>query len=234
MSESSSSAHQYSSAPRPAHHREEAPGRHRLSPGETFPAHTFADPEHSAADLHDLCQMQARLRLTLEGFPADPAQLDRIYDAESLLTLTGLTVVGFRGLCRTDVSAALQEEVARVDMALGAHLERDQSRMILGYSTRQLGPHEWLNLVVLRSEAGLQYWHRSPLHRYAAQELSPQLYQGIRLHTASLPQGLSGALHLLATKYYAFGAAPWQAQRSYGGGDLGAGERQRAVATRAG
>lgn len=219
MFEFASSDHPYSSPLQSE--QQPRPGRPLLSPSETAPTHTFADPEHSAADLHDLCQMQAHLRLTLNGVPADstqfnPLQLDRLYDPEGLRTLSALTVVGFRGLCRTDVSAALLEEVNRVDTALGLQLERDQSRMILGYSTRQLGPHDWLNLVVLRSEAGLHYWHRSALHRYAAQELSPQLYQGIRLHTATLPQGLGGPLHLITTKYYAFGAAPWQAQRNYG------------------
>ncbi|THF70796.1 hypothetical protein E7T06_05440 [Deinococcus sp. Arct2-2] len=215
MSEVASSARQYSSPP--GSEKQPQPGRVLLSPHETHPAHAFADPDHSAADLHDLRQMQARLRLTLRRVSADDGQVDRIYDPQGLRTLTGLTVVGFRGLCRPDISTALQEEVTRVDTALGAQLERDQSRMILGYSTRQLGPHDWLNLVVLRNEAGLHYWHQSALHRYAAQELSPQLYQGIRLHTGKLPQGLRGPLHLSVTKYYALGSAPWQAQRNYGG-----------------
>ncbi len=189
--------------------------RHVLASTTTSHEYPFSDPGHSTADLADLNQMQARLRLSLEDSTADPEQLDRIYDAEGLRTRRDLTVVGFRGLCRPDITEALQAEVAEVDTALSAQLAHDQSRLILSYSSRRLGPHDTLNLVVMRDESGLRYWHESALHRYAAQELSPHLYHGVRLHTGALPQGLTGLLHLRSTKYYAFGASPWQAQRQY-------------------
>ena len=159
--------------------------------------------------------MQARLRLKLENNAAAPDQLDRIYDEEGLRTRHDLTVVGFRGLCRPDISQALEGEVADVDTALAAQLARDESRLILSYSSCPLGPLDTLNLVVMQDESGLRYWHESALHRYAAQELSPRLYEGVRLHTGALPQGLAGLLHLRSTKYYAFGTSPWHAQRQY-------------------
>lgn len=196
--------------PRSGDHR-----RHVLHPDATSQDHPFSDPAHSSADLADLGRMQDRLRLTLGGVPADPAQLDRIYDEGGLSTRQDLTVVGFRGLCRPDISGAILEEVTEVDTALAAQLARDEIRLILSYSSRRLGPHDTLNLVVMRDESGLRYWHESALHRYAAQELSPHLYQGVRLHTGALPQGLTGSLQLRSTKYYAFGASPWSAQRQY-------------------
>jgi hypothetical protein len=54
------------------------------------------------------------------------------------------------------------------------------------------------------------------LHAYAVRQLAPRCYHSVRLHNASLPEGVFGraGIHLIRTRYYDYAEPlPWIAVR---------------------
>lgn len=76
---------------------------------------------------------------------------------------------------------------------------------LLSYSSLEVRPGRWYNLVIFHDRAATSHVHTMGPHRYAAYELAPQYYAWIRLHHGSLPEGLAGGtLLLFSTKQYTF------------------------------
>ena len=64
------------------------------------------------------------------------------------------------------------------------------------------------DLVLLGDEITKEHWRRSARHAYAAQMLSPQYYESIRLHNGEIAGGLwsTSPLVIAYTKYYDYPA----------------------------
>jgi hypothetical protein len=127
-----------------------------------------------------------------------------------LLTDAELTFVGFFGQRRFEANPALLQDV---DTELIQEFLNHP--YVLSYCSLELADNNWANIVILRNADGIQHWRASRKHAYAARELAPQYYTGIRLHNGILPNGLASPyLVLLHTKYYDFqGPGLWQAVR---------------------
>jgi hypothetical protein len=194
------------------------------------PDRPFTDPQHSSADAATLNYMRWRLHYLLSQSNIGPGHpLDRelyvqmmqettdryhrvvILERGPLLTDAELTFVGFFGQRRFEASQAMLQDI---DTELIQEFLQHTS--VLSYCSLELADYNWANLVLLRNPEGIQHWRTSQRHAYAARELAPLYYTGIRLHNGVLPEGLdSPVLHLTRTKYYDFqGPGLWQAVRN--------------------
>lgn len=188
----------------------------RLGHEELVAERPFTHPEQSAGDLRQLRAMARTVRSWADRLvPGVQAQPLILYLREPagnrhrilLADLPGLwaceeaTVVGFFGTKRSDIDAAM---LNAVDAALNYELLHHP--LLLSYSSVELADGNWANLVMMRHPEGIDSWAASSRHAYAARELAPRYYEGIRLHNATLPQGLAAIeeLRLLRTKYYDF------------------------------
>jgi hypothetical protein len=201
----------------------------RLGPLEAVAGRQFAAPEHSLADLAVLEAMRERLRQVL-GAPGSAAgnpdraeihvqyvheehnRLHRVVliDRTALRSSGELAFVGFFGHRRGDANPALLQDIDTELIQEFLH-----HRYVLSYSSCELPDGNWANLVILQHIDGIQHWRASQKHAYAARELAPQYYTGIRLHNGALPAGLdSPHMELTTTKYYDFGSGElWHAIR---------------------
>jgi hypothetical protein len=201
----------------------------RLSQLETVPDRPFANPEHNRADTAILNYMRWRLHYLLSQSGIGPGHpLDRelyvqmmqeanqryhrmvILERGPLLIDTELTFVGFFGQRRFEASPAILQDIDTELIQEFLH-----HTYVLSYCSLELADNNWANLVVLRSAEGIQHWRASQRHAYAARELAPLYYTGIRLHNGVLPEGLASPyIRLTCTKYYDFrGPGLWQAIR---------------------
>lgn len=201
----------------------------RLSKLETVPNRPFTNPEHSRADSAVINYMRWQLHHVLSQSNIGPehplarelyiqmlqevnGRFHRIVILERapLLTDAELTFVGFFGQRRFEANPALLQDV---DTELIQEFLNHPH--VLSYCSLELADNNWANIVILRNADGIQHWRASRKHAYAARELAPQYYTGIRLHNGILPNGLASPyLVLLHTKYYDFqGPGLWQAVR---------------------
>ncbi|GEM46753.1 hypothetical protein [Deinococcus cellulosilyticus] len=190
---------------------------------EQLPERPFTDPAHNALDLSNLQDMQDTLLGTLLTGRTHEERLEHgqwphtlhVFDPHALQNLPELAFVGFRSILRPDAPADIRQELSAIDAKLVEALRQEPSPAILSYSSRQLDPFNWLNLVVLKDLSHMGYWQHSAHHQRASQHLSPHYYQGIRLHNGLLKGGIQGTLQLVSTKYYDFSAdRPWLAIRT--------------------
>lgn len=201
----------------------------RLAYDQIVPSRSFADPAWSERDRSILQGMTADLRRMLrEQEPSDLAggldifhvaaedgivQRVVVVDRSGLMETQPLTVVGFFGLRREGADIQVTQQI---DAALLEQFTAEPD--LLSYSSRQLPDSQWCNLVLFRSPEGIEHWSANPLHRKAAQDISPRYYDSIRLHNGWLPGGLWGGepIRLARTKYYDFrGQQFWQAVREF-------------------
>jgi hypothetical protein len=201
----------------------------RLGPSDAVANRPFTAPEHSHADFGILERMRARLLFLLATWDAAAGRPDQseihvqyvheeherlhrvvILDRAALLSNPDLAVVGFFGHRRGDANPALLQDI---DTELIQ--EFLYHRYVLSYSSLELPDGNWANLVILQHIDGIQHWRLSQKHAYAARELAPLYYTGIRLHNGRLPAGLaSPTIAISSTKYYDFsGDGLWQAIR---------------------
>jgi hypothetical protein len=204
----------------------------RLSAIETVPDRPFTNPAHSRADAAILNYMRWRLHYLLSQSQIGPEHpLARelyiqtlneergrfhrlvILEREPLLTEAELTLVGFFGHRRGEVNPALLQDV---DVELVQEFLNHP--YVLSYCSLELADSNWANMVLLRNAAGIEHWRASQKHAYAAREMAPLYYTGIRLHNGVLPSGLASPhMNLLSTKYYDFrGPELWRAIREEG------------------
>lgn len=198
-----------------------------LSAVDVLPDRPFTCLSYSQRDLADLERMLLVLRNVLwEEKPALRSnRLDIFYLKEDdgrphrvvisnwddLLAQETRVVVGFFGQRRPDADPT-QTHIADAVLLQ----EFTQHPDLLSYSSMQLLDGDWGNLVLFRTLQGPLHWGQSRYHAEAAQEISPQYYNSIRLHNGELAGGpLSGQpVRLTCTKYYDFTQQPlWRAVR---------------------
>jgi hypothetical protein len=193
----------------------------QLSPSEILPNRPFTHPNHTQADLIALEQTRTQLRENLQ-LAADSSftingERHRfiVLNRQALLTAQPITVVGFCGTQRLPLGGALLEEMSVVDGDLVRELAQHPD--MLTYSSIQIEDGNWRNLVLLRSNEGIEHWRESQRHVYATNLLSPRYYTHVRLHNGVLSHGLASShIHITSTKYYDFESEPtWRAMRIY-------------------
>ena len=201
----------------------------RLGQLETVPDRPFTNPEHNRADAAILNYLRWRLHYMLSQSNIGPGHpLARelyvqmmqeangrfhrivILEREPLLTDAELTLVGFFGHRRGEANPALLQDV---DIELIQEFLNHP--YVLSYCSLELADGNWANMVLLRNADGIEHWRASQKHAYAAREMAPLYYTGIRLHNGVLPGGLASPhMNLLSTKYYDFqGPVLWRAIR---------------------
>lgn len=170
------------------------------------------------ADLHVLRHMACRVHLRLlnsavtttlpsmEFIEEHRKRTHRtvIYQQGYLLQAS-LLFVGFVSGVQPRVSQAIAQEIQRIDRLFMDELADNAG--LLSYSSLELSPGHWYNLVLLNDLPAKTFFKESSTHHYAAYDLAMHYYAWIRLHNGILPNGLEGNLLLLqSTKFYTFPA----------------------------
>ena len=126
-----------------------------------------------------------------------------IYQQQENLLQASLLFVGFVSGMQPHVSPVIAQEIQRVDQLFIAELAHNAG--LLSYSSLELNPGQWYNLVLLSDLAAKTYFKESSTHRYAAYNLAMHYYAWIRLHHGIMPGGLESK-HMLvqSTKLYSF------------------------------
>jgi hypothetical protein len=128
-----------------------------------------------------------------------------IYRQQEYHLKASLLFVGFVSGIQAQVNPAIAQEIQRVDRLFMAELAHNAG--LLSYSSLELHPGHWYNLVLLSDQAAKMYFKESSTHRYAAYDLAIHYYAWIRLHNGIMPGGLEGKHMLLqSTKFYTFPA----------------------------
>lgn len=126
-----------------------------------------------------------------------------LYKPEVLLAAETIAFVGFVSAWQERVDEEIKAELYRADRRIFPAL-LDISGL-LGYSSLELRPGRWYNLVLLQNLAHGAELKESSEHQYAAYTLAPKVYQWIRLHHGLFPGGLVTLRpRLLLTKHYSF------------------------------
>lgn len=170
-------------------------------------------------DLLALRYMAQQLRLTLhtmeqpltDSAPFLYAATERrccthriaLYDPRQLMQSVPLAFVGFVSGLQADADPAVSPELQRIDAQMLAELAHVPG--LLSYSSMELRPGRWYNLVVLQDMSGKTYLKSLKKHQYAAYELAPRAYDWIRIHSGLIPGGLAGnMMDILKTKHYVY------------------------------
>jgi hypothetical protein len=172
---------------------------------------------HVKLDLHVLRYMAHRvhLRLLNSALAAPLPSMEYIeeqrkrthrmviYQQQEYLLQASLLFVGFVSGVQPHVSQAIAQEIQRVDRLFMDELADNAG--LLSYSSLELNPGHWYNLVLLNDLPAKTYFKESNIHHYAAYDLAMHYYAWIRLHNGIVPNGLEGKLMLLqSTKFYTF------------------------------
>ena len=204
----------------------------RLRTDENPAGHPCAEIRHYEADLELLEYLLGDLRVLLRKAAAGettlrPYQIITWHDSglrrrtvmcdpERLLRGTDTLIVGFLGNRRsTDEANEIDEfEIDVID-------EFRQYPGILSYSSTELIPNQWANLVVHREVGDREAWRHSAVHIEAAEELSPRVYHSVRIHNGRMRGGPinDGSAIVELTKYWDYDSDPmWHAIRTLPGG----------------
>lgn len=128
-----------------------------------------------------------------------------LYQQQGNLLQTSLLFVGFVSCIQPHVSPAIAQEIQRIDRLFMVELAHNAG--LLSYSSLELNPGQWYNLVLLSNLAAKTYFKESSTHHYAAYNLATHYYAWIRLHNGIIPNGLEERQMLLqSTKCYTFPA----------------------------
>lgn len=87
---------------------------------------------------------------------------------------------------------------------------------VLSYSSVELPDGYWANLVLHDTPDVVEKWRESERHARAVRDLSPVHYKNVRIHNATLAEGVFGntALRIERTKYFDYeGDEEWRAVR---------------------
>lgn len=126
-----------------------------------------------------------------------------LYKPQALLCSRRLSFVGFVSGRQPSLSAAILNEVERIDELMVAELVNISG--IFSYSSLEVRPGRWYNLVLFYDAETKMHLKSSHIHSYAAYQLAPQYYEWIRLHNGIMPDGLAQQELLVQnTKYYTF------------------------------
>jgi hypothetical protein len=126
-----------------------------------------------------------------------------LYKPQELLLSRRLSFVGFVSGRQPALCASIQNEVERIDELMVAELVNIAG--IFSYSSLEVRPGRWYNLVIFQDAETKVHLKNSHTHTYAAYQLAPQYYEWIRLHNGIMSGGLAQQeLLLQSTKYYTF------------------------------
>ncbi len=199
-----------------------------LGADENNAQHPFAETRHHARDFAGL--EHARLAvLSLLAQPdansytaagravhcIEPADDDHrivLYHPDAIRSAMALGAVGFCGFRADNLPESIIAEINRLDDLLLDELLDFPD--VLSYSTLRMPDDNYVNLVLLRDLAAIDAWRSSPVHRQAAEVISPRYYKHVRLHNGVLPGGIASAFSPTHTKYFDFASDPaWRAYR---------------------
>ena len=126
-----------------------------------------------------------------------------IYAPCELLEESDLRFVGFVSRRSRIVDPRIVAELFRVDQQMLREIVCVPG--LLSYSSLELHPGNWYNLILFRDAAVKIHVRALETHRYAAHHLSPDYYEWIRLHNGEMSGGLTHLeLSLHSTKQYHF------------------------------
>lgn len=126
-----------------------------------------------------------------------------VFAPHELLTLEEMRFVGFVSRRKQELEQRIIDELFRADELMLAELTHIPG--LLSYSSLELRPGNWYNLVLFRDESVKMHIRHVETHRYAAHILSPAYYEWIRLYNGSLKHGLPRAeWQLKTTRQYYF------------------------------
>jgi len=126
-----------------------------------------------------------------------------IFAPHELLALEEMRFVGFVSRRRQSIEQHIIDELFRADELMLGELTRIPG--LLSYSSLELRPGNWYNLVLFRDEHVKSHVKQVETHRHAVQMLSPAYYEWIRLHNGLLAHGLPRAeWQLKITRHYRF------------------------------
>lgn len=134
-----------------------------------------------------------------------PARTHRIalYNPQWLLQNHNISFVGFVSMKKEIVDPLVNQQLNALDEVMLTELLGITG--IASYSSLELRPGHWYNLVLLSDLVARDHLRTSENHKYAAQELSPDYYKWIRLHSGTIHGGLAArTFELRQTKYYTF------------------------------
>lgn len=200
---------------------------HNWPGGQTLPELETPSPDQKDAltfplDLIVLRSMAKKLSVTLRTleFSSDPefplsysfkerhGRTHRmiIFLPNALLALDEMRFVGFVSRRSQTVDARVSAEILRVDQQMLGEIAHIPG--LLSYSSLELRPGYWYNLVVFRDSGVKQQVQETETHRYAAYQLSPAYYEWIHLHNGVISGGLRRPeLRLQTTRCYHFAGA---------------------------
>ncbi|HEX7737660.1 MAG TPA: hypothetical protein VF458_22615 [Ktedonobacteraceae bacterium] len=126
-----------------------------------------------------------------------------IFAPQELLTSEEMRFVGFVSGRNETAEQHIVDAIFRADELMLAELARIPG--LLSYSSLELRPCTWYNLVLFRDPGVKSHVKGIDAHRHAAYLLSPAYYAWIRLNNGVLSGGLARPeWHLNNTKHYRF------------------------------
>lgn len=126
-----------------------------------------------------------------------------LFAPHELLALEEMHFVGFVSRQRRMAEQHVVEALFRANEVMLAEIA--QIPGLLSYSSLELHPGNWYNLVLFCDASVKAHVKGGKTHHHAAYELSPAYYEWIRLHNGTLPNGLARQeLRLNSTRYYRF------------------------------
>ncbi|GLV57651.1 hypothetical protein KDH_44870 [Dictyobacter sp. S3.2.2.5] len=125
------------------------------------------------------------------------------YRPQALYEEETLSFVGFVSGRQTGNDDVLNEELSQADLHMLAKLTHIPG--LLAYSSMELRPGRWYNLVMMQTLDVKTNLKGIDMHQHAAYHLAPRVYDWIRIHSGIFPGGLAkNAPQLLKSKHYAF------------------------------
>ena len=126
-----------------------------------------------------------------------------LFAPQALLVSEEMRFVGFVSRRSQTVEPQIIDEIFHTDELMLNEIARIPG--LLSYSSLELHPGNWYNLVLFRDPSVKMHVRSGEVHRHAAHQLSPAYYEWIRLHNGTMPGGLARQeMRLDSTKYYRF------------------------------
>ncbi|GCF07429.1 hypothetical protein [Dictyobacter arantiisoli] len=133
------------------------------------------------------------------------------YRPEALFTNETLSFVGFVSGRQATLDDAIDAELGQADKNMLVELMNIPG--LLTYSSMELRPKHWYNLVMLHDLETKSDLKQIQLHQHAAYKLAPRAYDWIRIHSGIFPGGLAQNVpQIVRTKHYSFATEQYNFQ----------------------
>ncbi len=202
-----------------------------LAPDETTAAHPCADVAHYPRDLalmnYLLQDMRALIRSAAAGRRTitahervewrvhDLLRRTIVCDPDAIVDARTMHVVGFFSDRAIDV-----DRTPLYDAEDGLLDRLRHHRGMLSYSSMELIDDHWANLVIHDAPSDRDDWRADPVHTAAVNDISPTVYNSVRIHIGCLLDGVVGSNTILLERsaYFDYQSSPhWQATRALPG-----------------